>query len=665
MLTVIVLIGNEFMNMMKTSARRSQLSSRIVCLAVIAIIIACAAQPGAAVPARDIDRSALIVKLSPIADAARKIALGTSGRAQFDATLADLAVNDIRQIFPPLPASHRLSVLARDRRLADYVRVSVPAGADPDEMKKQLEALPDVESVEFDVIRTIDSPSLTPNDPYFSGYQYPLRNTGVQPPIDHGTAGADAEMQAAWDITTGDSSVVLAIIDTGIDFEHPDLMARLWYNLDEGTDGIDEDHNGYNSDWRGWNFVANNNNPDDDHSHGTHCAGIAGAASNNGVGVTGMDWQCKLMALKALNSSGSGTSSNIAEAIYYAANNGADVISMSLGSYSGASDEESAINYAHAAGVTVFAAMGNDNESTPHYPAAFENVIAVGGTDSDDNRALPFCGSPGSNYGDYIDICAAGNWVWSTVPVENGNYSYKCGTSMATPHAAGLAALIKSLRPGYTPDEVRALIRAGAEDQVGRPTEDTPGYDIYHGYGRINGRITLQALATDFPPMLDLPGAQVVAELETLEFVVSSLDSNFTSPALSASALTNAAFVDSGNGIGTFTFTPDILQQGVYTVEFIADDGGLADTGSVTITVQDGCFCPAQGDFDDDAFITAIDLSALIDILFAGGVDIQDSGCPSSRADLDCDNFPTSLDLSLMIDHLFAGGQPPCDPCSP
>jgi subtilisin family serine protease len=548
--------------------------------------------------------------------------------------------------------------------MADYVQIGVPEGTDANAMKKQLEALPDVESVEFDVIRHIAGAAATPNDPYFLTYQYPLRNTGLQPPADHGTSGADAEMQAAWNHTTGDSSVILAIIDTGIDFEHPDLADRIWYNLDEGLDGIDEDGNNYASDWRGWNFVANNNDPDDDHSHGSHCAGIAGAATNNGIGVAGTDWKCKLMALKSLSSSGSGSSADVAEAIYYAANNGADVISMSLGSYGVSGDEEDAVDYAYAAGVIVFAATGNDNVATPHFPAAFPNVVAVGATDSDDRRALPLCGSPGSNYGDYIDICAAGNWIWSTVPIEDGSYAYKCGTSMATPHAAGLAALIKSLRPDFTPDEVRALMQVAAEDQVGRPSEDTPGFDTYHGWGRINGRIALQALTTDYSPILALPAAQVVTELETLEFTVSASDSNFTVASLTAGTLANAAFVDSGNGVGVFSFSPDLTQQGVYQIEFVAGDGGLADTGLVTITVLDGCLCPSQGDFDSDNFITSIDLASLIDVLFSGGTDIIDPWCSTSRGDLDCDAFATALDLAVMIDHLFSGGPPPCDPCA-
>jgi hypothetical protein len=207
-------------------------------------------------------------------------------------------------------------------------------------------------------------------------------------------------------------------------------------------------------------------------------------------------------------------------------------------------------------------------------------------------------------------------------------------------------------------------MRAAAEDQVGRPTEDTPGFDVYHGWGRINGRITLQALTTEFGPILQLPGPQTVTELETLEFVVSATDSNFTFPVLSASLPPNATFFDSGNGVGTFTFTPDILKQGLYNVQFVASDGLLSDTGIVPITVLDGCLCPLQGDFDADSFITAVDLAALTDALFSGGPDPQEPGCTTTRGDVDCDGFTTALDLADMIDHLFAGGSGPCDPCA-
>jgi hypothetical protein len=166
-------------------------------IALVAAVCTGIGGPANAIPDHDVDRSVLIVKLAPVADAAHKIALGSSGRTRFDAALSNLAVTGLKQVFPPLPKSHRLSSLAQERRMADYVKIGVPPGVDPDAMKKQLEILPDVESVEFDVIRYVTSPAVTPNDPYFTSHQYPLRNTGVQPPVDHGTSGADAEMQAA------------------------------------------------------------------------------------------------------------------------------------------------------------------------------------------------------------------------------------------------------------------------------------------------------------------------------------------------------------------------------------------------------------------------------------------------------------------------------------
>jgi hypothetical protein len=234
---------------------------------------------------------------------------------------------------------------------------------------------------------------------------------------------------------------------------------------------------------------------------------------------------------------------------------------------------------------------------------------------------------------------------------------------MATPHAAGLATLIKALRPDFTPAEVRALMRVSAEDQVGRPTEDTPGFDVYHGYGRLNGRVALQALTLDFAPMISLPGAQIVVELETLEFVISAMDSNFTAITLSTDGLPNGVFVDSGNGVGVFTYSPDLSQEGIYNLTFVAGDGALADTGVVNITVLPGCFCPRQADFDNDDLVTAVDLAQMIDIVFFSGTDTQDPDCPRSRADFNCDSAADAVDLAQLIDHVFFGGAGPCDPC--
>ncbi len=653
--------------------RRSTHTSRGVAAAVVISLAAVAGQlipvSAAAAPRDDIDRSRIIVKLAPISGDARRITMGNTGRIGFDRVLAEAGVNNIKQVFPPVAPSHRLAPLARASHLEDFVAVPVPAGTDPEALKQRLEVLPDVVSIEFDAIVRICEADVTPNDLYYLTHQYPLRNTGSQPPADPGFAGADIDMESAWAFTTGDSNVVIAIVDTGIDWDHPDLADKLWVNVNETEGDFDTDHNGYAGDIKGWNFNNGNFLSDDDHSHGSHVAGIVGALTNNGIGVAGMNWKCRLMAVKVLGASGSGSASSVAGGIYYAANNGANVINLSLGSYQNSGVEATAINFAVTAGVTVCAAMGNDNSGDPHYPSALPNVIAVGATDSHDYRALPFCFSPtsGSNYGPAIDVSAPGDWVWSTVPLEFGSYDYKCGTSMATPHVSGLAGLVKALRPAFTPAQVQDIIQKAAEDLVGRPAEDTLGWDMYHGWGRINARAALQAVAVALPPVLILPGAQTVTELDTLRIAVQAVDSNFTIPVLSVVALTNASFTDAGNGSGTLVFVPGITQQGTYQVSFIAGDGVLADTGQVSITVNDACICSKHGDITGDNLFDVFDVIAAIDGVFAGAEPPPiDADCPPHlhRGDFNCDHVYDVFDIIALIDFVFAGGQGPCNPCA-
>jgi thermitase len=637
------------------------ISVTVTCLLMVPVVVAADYNS-------DFDQSRIVIRLSPTGGPPQKFEANLTGRPEVDALLGDIGVTAVRQVFPPQPVSHPYYELERNHHLADWAVIEVPAGADPKEVLSQIKSLPGVVTAEFDRIWHIAGATVMPDDPYFTTHQYSLYNTGTQPPWDPGTPGADIEMTAAWDITTGDSSIIIAIIDTGIDFAHPEFFERIWTNPGEGSDGLDLDSNGYVDDQHGYDFANGDPNPSDDHQHGSHVSGIAAASGNNATGIAGINWGCRIMPLKVLNANGSGTSSHIAEAIVYAVNEGAKVINLSLGG-GYASVTASAVAYAVAADVIVCAAMGNDNSGDPFYPAALDSVISVGATNSRDERALgELCVDPvveGSNFGPWIDVCAAGDNVWSTIPVSMGSYGRYCLTSQATPHVVGLASLILTLRPDYPGDSVRQLIRMSAEDQVGRPEEDTPGFDIYHGWGRINARAALQALVTDFPPIIEVPGPQNVTELETLIFAVSATDSNFTYPALSATSLPNAIFTDSGNGIGTFEFTPDLLQQGTYDVVFTADDGAFTDQDTVTVTVADGCLCENQGDIEPDGFITSLDLSACIDILFAGAGDVQDVGCPDPRFDLDCDGFTTSLDLSIIIDHLFAGGPGPCDPCAP
>jgi subtilisin family serine protease len=342
-----------------------------------------------------------------------------------------------------------------------------------------------------------------PNDADF-GLQWGLHNTGSNPPPHPGKSDADIDAPEAWDLEKGDSSVTIAIIDKGIDWTHNDLSANIWLNPGEDAwsnpndpstgNGIDDDLNGFTDDWKGWNFIIDNGNSQDQSSdsHGTHCAGIAGAVTNNNIGIAGVSWNSKLMAVRAMHNTGTIYWSDGGPAIIYAADNGADIISMSFGGTGSNSTLKAAVDYAYSSGCVLVAAMGNQAGPVTHIPAAYSNTIAVGATDNDDTRAKPGDWSnpnEGSNYGNHIDVIAPGSWIYSTL--NNNQYGYKNGTSMATPMVAGLAALLLSRKPSLTNVQVRDLIRQYAEDEVG-DSEDTPGFDKYYGYGRINADKSLR-----------------------------------------------------------------------------------------------------------------------------------------------------------------------------
>jgi thermitase len=340
----------------------------------------------------------------------------------------------------------------------------------------------------------------SPNDPSYK-LQWGLSNNGSNPTGHPGKAGADIHAQKAWDIQKGSSTIVVAVLDTGTDWDHPDLSARIWSNTDEiAGNGIDDDHNGYIDDTRGWDFANNDNNPMDDHGHGTVNTGIIGADTNNGVGIAGVDWHCRLMPVKVLNQNNWGLYSWWASGLQYAADNGADVISMSMGGTASDSTLKAAVDYAYGLNCVICVSMGNDNSNTVYYPAAYPNVIAVGAVDTDDTRCVPpdwedfDMPNGGSNYGNHIDVVAPGNWIYSTV--WNDNYQYWAGTSMAAPYVSGLAALLFAQRPSLTNAQVYQIITSTADDQVGKPSEDTLGWDRYYGYGRINAERALTYLTT-------------------------------------------------------------------------------------------------------------------------------------------------------------------------
>lgn len=339
-------------------------------------------------------------------------------------------------------------------------------------------------------------PELTPNDGSFNK-QWGLKNDGT---FSLGTvvAGNDIKAVDAWSITTGNPSVVVCILDSGCKLDHPEVAGRIWQNTKEiANNGLDDDGNGKIDDTQGWDFANSDNNPSDDHGHGSNVTGIVGATGNNTIGVTGMDWQCKLMIVKGLNSSNSGFYSWWESGIYYAVDNGAKVINMSLVGASNSASLEAAVNYAWTKGVIVVACMGNENDGAPHFPAGFSNLIAVGSVNPDGKRTEPFFWSAtsGSNYGSNIDVCAPGNYIYGLSFNSNTSYgTYWGGTSQATPHAAGLASLMLAKNKTLTPAQIKDYMQKGCDDQTGDPTQDIKGYDNYYGWGRINAKKTLDLI---------------------------------------------------------------------------------------------------------------------------------------------------------------------------
>ncbi|MBL3658934.1 S8 family serine peptidase [Fulvivirga sediminis] len=328
-------------------------------------------------------------------------------------------------------------------------------------------------------------PYQTPDDQVFSKQWY-LNNDGSSSAS--ARAGADINISPAWKITTGKENITVAILDSGIDPDNPDFHGRLWENKNEiPGNGIDDDNNGYIDDDRGWNFVSSNNLPWDDQGHGTAVAGLLAATGNNRYGMAGVDWHCKLMICKTLDSNLEGYYSQWIEAIYYAVDHGADIINFSMIGRQPSGLLEEAIKYASSRGVMVVASMGNDNNETPCYPAAYPTTLAVGATDEQDHRKD--AGTKGSNFGQHIDVMAPGNNMYSY-----GQEKLWSGTSMSAPLVSGIAALIKGGRPNLNDKEIKAIIIQGSEDQVGDLSEDKPGWDRYYGWGRVNAYNSLVLL---------------------------------------------------------------------------------------------------------------------------------------------------------------------------
>ena len=287
-----------------------------------------------------------------------------------------------------------------------------------------------------------------------------LNNTGQT----GGKVGADVSAKEAWKVTTGDGSdngPLIAVIDTGIDYNHPDLAANMWTNPGEiPGDGIDNDGNGVIDDVHGYNAYADSGDPMDGHSHGTHCAGTIGGVGNNGEGVTGVMQNANLMAVKIFSDSGRTSTDAIVRGILYSAKMGADITSNSWG---GGGRSEAIYDAFKSNDALHVIAAGNsnyDNDKRDNFPSNYDldNIVAVAATNHDDQRAS--FSQWGANS---VDVAAPGRNIWSTVPTSKGSYGNKSGTSMATPHVSGGAGLIMSAYPDASNAEVKARLIYGSD----------------------------------------------------------------------------------------------------------------------------------------------------------------------------------------------------------
>jgi len=317
-----------------------------------------------------------------------------------------------------------------------------------------------------------------PNDPYFD-MQWALHNTGQN----GGTSDADIDAPEAWDVETGDDDVVIAVLDSGVDYNHPDLSANILRK---------------NGNIVGKDFADGDDDPLDDFGHGTHCAGIAAAVTNNGVGVAGIARGCKIMPIRTFGDLIAPTegiakaivTSWVVQSIVYAVIHDANVISMSFGLFFPSEIIDRALIWADYNGVVLVAAAGNEYTTSLSLPASHDKVIAVAATDNTDAK-VGF-----SNYGSFVDVGAPGVNIYSTMPTydvdlteEYGfskNYDYMSGTSMSCPLVAGVAALVLSHNPNLTPMEVRTILRSSV---------DQGNFDRYIGTGRVNALTALQKTA--------------------------------------------------------------------------------------------------------------------------------------------------------------------------
>lgn len=376
--------------------------------------------------------------------------------ARAESTAADI-LKDYSDFIPGLQLIQLPETVTVEEAIEYYSNLPGVIYAEPDYYISLPE--PEISSEPFTIATSVlpepaaETLSTSPNDPFFS-YQWGLENSGSVPVAGKPgysftgvTKDSDIDAMDAWRITTGSSKVVVAVLDSGINYNHEDLKANMWRS---------------SSGYYGYDFVNSDNYPMDDNGHGTHCAGIVGAVGNNGLGISGVAWDVSLMAVKVMDAAGKGSTSTIISGMDYAAKNGADIISMSLGGYSSRDSRDSRSFQSAVDEITssvIVCSAGNDgtnNDVSPHYPSSCvsDNLIAVAASAMDDTL------SSYSNYGrTSVDVAAPGDNIVSASHSYDNMYLYSSGTSMAAPMVSGIAALMLSENPDLSAQEVVSILK--------------------------------------------------------------------------------------------------------------------------------------------------------------------------------------------------------------
>jgi len=416
---------------------------------------------------------------------------------QFLDKLVELGANNISPLFIDYK---NFSNKHHEFSLHQYYEITFNRSIDFDKIYQLITSESDIINVEPIYRKKMN---IEPNDQYYQD-QWAHQNSGQAVSYGGsyvGTPDCDTDTNEAWDISTGNSSSTIAILDTGVS-AHSEFNGRLV---------------------GGYNFISNNTNASDDQGHGTSCAGIAAAKGNNSGGIAGVCWDCLIMPVKVLDSSGFGDDNGIANGIQWAADNGADVISMSLGGGGYVSYTESVINYATEIGSVVIAASGNDNSGSLSYPSGYDNCISVGAlSPCNERKSTSSCDGEnfwGSNYGSGLDFLAPGVRIHTTT--MNGGYTSTFnGTSSACPHAAGIAGLIRSESNNISAYDIRLLMQQSADDIGG------VGYDVQTGYGKVNAYNSLFNLLYNPDAFVDIQSidVEIVPETSMQEvFVIANL----------------------------------------------------------------------------------------------------------------------------------------------